>query len=143
MSKTAGPRAIRNQERYIQEALQQKEHEHELELSNKQQSCIICYESTASAAQKYAYEQKIIMAKERNKADCFHNHTSDEDGNDFDNHAISFWSYHLLGHSKHQQEKDKANSNNDLTSLMKRTSFAKCTSFTNDIRDGRLNHASN
>lgn len=143
MSKIAGPRAIRNQERYIQEALQQKEKEHELELS-KQQSCI-SYESTASAAQKYVYEQ-IIMAKERNK-DCFHNHIND-DGNDFDNHAISFWSSHLLSNhslSQHHEEKGKVNLNkNDLTSLvMKRTSFAKCTSFTNDIRDGRLNHASN
>jgi hypothetical protein len=79
--------------------------------------------------------------------------------------AITFWSHHFLMKGKQDSSyhndfsggcdsnhnsstpSSSCNTNNTtmrstLTTNMKQASFAKCTTFTNDLRDGRLKHAS-
>ena len=123
-----GPRATRNQKRYLEQALKEKKKEEELK--SIQKDTIQVYESTTAAAQKHAREQTIITTM--NDESQILNEGNDSNHND--HHAITFWSHHLLS------TRDSA-SNRNIGG--KNTSFAKNTSFTNDVHDGRLQHASN
>ena len=132
-----GPRAIRNQERYLQQALKQKRKEQQNELQSLQQNSLI-YESTASAAEKHAREQlQIIATAKRNDLTV----SNQQDGGEENEHAITFWSHNFID-KKTKRDVDRAGCQMHDMLAKKRTSFAKCTSFTNDIRDGRLQHAS-
>ena len=91
--------------------------------------------------------------------------------NNDDEQAITFWSHHLLEEQQStsimigKRRSSRSSNNNDENQTakahsassnnqhdqendelnyiqVKRKSFAKCTSFTNDIHDGRLQHAS-
>lgn len=145
-----GPRSIRNQQRYLQQAL--KEREDEIQKSCRKEKNI--YESTSFAAQKHASEQ-LLKVKARNET---MNNTNKDKGNDEQNtnhdhgkgntkngHAITFWSHHLLTTSEEKEEqKVEENEETEISMIrIKRKSFAKRTSFTNDIHDGRLQHACN
>lgn len=110
-----GPRARRKQETFLEEARKQKEQEmeqqHAFNLRNE-----IVYESTAIAAQQEAKSQML----ENNSCNLYayepNSEVEDEDG------IISVWSQQVKGAKKVK-------------------GFARCTSFSNDIHDGRLNHS--
>ncbi len=120
-----GPRAIRNKRKYLQKALEEKERETEI---HKRET--FSYESTTAAAQRYAREQYRTVLKDSGQ-ERLEVGQCGSDGHLHGQQAITFWSDHLLSGSN-----DDSKSENDG-----KKSFAKQCSFTNDIRDGRLQHA--
>lgn len=71
---TVGPRALRNQQRFLEEAKKERSEEEENELNNQQEDSV--YESTSAAANKVVkYERSVIETCNRQ-----------------DENAITFWS---------------------------------------------------
>lgn len=130
-----GPRAIRNQKRYFQQALHEKEKEQELKSLQMLQDTHCLYESTAAAAQKHSAISNTDMNTSCENS-SIKNVLSEAP------HAITFWSDHLLqpssssfstSLSSSQQESEESDEPNQSNLIQtKRTSFAKCTSLTND-----------
>lgn len=114
--RTMGPRSLRKQQKFLQDAKKEQilEEEKEKELSH-QNDCI--YESTSAAVHKLAQHR----LSEPCLGSSLHGHGTDEE-------AITFWS---------QQKPGKNNGD----ACGRRPLFAKCSSFTNDIQDGRLKHS--
>ena len=151
-----GPRAIRNKKRYIQQAIYEKEQESKLKSKQMIQDTRCVYESTAAAAQKHvAFISKLSSSSSLDGTLDMNMSVSEMKKNilekkDHNDHAITFWSHHLLQSSPSlcstissssssspsqeglisRNEKNDSNPSNLIPT--KRTSFAKCTSFTND-----------
>lgn len=185
-----GPRAIRNQKKYFQQALQEKEKEQELKTTQLERDTCCLYESTAAASQKYGTMKSIARTRSmgnnaKQSQDDYgdgeeqeqqpttgvsfkttslgesgvnNEHNTNGQHNIHGELAITFWSHQLLTMNTSScytctsdsidrrdrlQEESKGGKNEykNLIKEMKRKSFARCTSFTNDIRDGRLQHA--
>lgn len=71
---TVGPRALRKQQRFLEEAKQERSEEQENELNNEQEDSV--YESTSAAANKFVKCERSVME------------TCDRQDED----AITFWS---------------------------------------------------
>ena len=110
-----GPRARRKQEKFLEEARKQKEQEmkqqHAFNLRNE-----IIYESTAVAAQQEAKKRM-----DENNSCNLYAFTAKSEGEEEEG-IISVWSQQVKGATRVK-------------------GFARCTSFSNDIHDGRLNHS--
>ena len=141
-----GPRSNRNQQRYLQQAL--KEREDEIQKSCQKEKDI--YESTSFAAQKHASEQLLkVKARDTTMKNTKANDNDEQNnnnnhhgrGNAKNGHVITFWSHHLL--TPEEEEEEESEETEISLARIKRKSFAKRTSFTNDIHDGRLQHACN
>jgi len=167
-----GPRALRNQQLFIQQALEQKEYE---KMNQEQDQCqrhdyacncsnCILYESTARAAQRHTITNMNTL-KYKNDSNDNTIESDNENKAYFDDEAITFWSQHILKKTQKQDKNDSKNDsktykndngkknmnidnsnhsvnneNNGIIVKKRKQTFARCTSFTNDIYDGRLNH---
>jgi hypothetical protein len=106
-----GPRAFRKYNHFIQEARKEQFLEKE-----KERLCQLRHGCEHSNHKSHNYPRS------KDEEDVTPN---GEFLNDVE--AITFWSYNRL--------------KNDPDNLHRKPLFAKCTSFTNDIRDGRLSHS--
>ena len=93
----------------------------------KQKTKDIFYESTTTAAQKYAKTQLLLKQQQEQPTN---NNLAPHNVNDY--HAITFWSQEKLKKDKKSNLPDSSSTN-----MM----FARCSAFTNDIRDGKLRHS--
>ena len=125
------PRKAQKNAKHLQQVLASSSSSNGGNKTDEIKSCLkqitkdIFYESTTTAAQKYAQTQLLLKQQEQPKINNLGHIVNDK-------HAITFWS-----EQKVKQDQQSIFSASSCTNMM----FARCSAFTNDIRDGKLRHS--